>query len=73
MLDFGQEKRAKRGSRGSEAAVQSSKAPEEQFKVQRRRSRGSKFKCSRAAVQSPTASARLCRFQSVAGKEFLQI
>jgi len=56
MLDFGQEIRAKSGSRGSEAAVQSSK-----------------FKCSRAAVQSPTASARLCRFQSVAGKEFLQI
>ena len=79
MLDFGQEKRAKSGSRGSEAAVQSSKAPAELFKVQMQQScssrgseaavQSSKFKCSRAAVQSPTASARLCRFQSVAGKE----
>jgi len=33
MVDFGQEIRAKSGSRGSEAAVQSSKAPEELFKV----------------------------------------
>ena len=41
MLDFGQEKRAKSGSRGSEAAVQSSKAPEELFKVQMQQSCGS--------------------------------
>ena len=65
MLDFGQEKRAKSGSRGSEAAVQSSKAPAELFKVQMQQScssrgseaavQSSKFKCSRAAVQSPAA------------------
>ena len=36
MLDFGQEKKVKSGSRGSEAAVQSSNAAELQFNRLRR-------------------------------------
>ena len=54
MLDFGQEKRAKSGSRGSEAAVQSSKAPAELFKVQMQQSCSSRG--SEAAVQSSKAA-----------------
>ena len=61
MLDFGQEKRAKSGSRGSEAAVQSSKAPAGLFKVQMQQSCSSRG--SEAAVQSSKAPAELFKVQ----------